>query len=325
MGAVHITIQEYFDTISETVGIKSGILLDRHEIKEILLQEVDEKFITRNDLQAGIRIRSEVFDEHINIVRRSIGNVDGTLSDTFAITDVLMRLHEHGIDGLAILKTLVEVHPKSGEPELDPPEIILRVQKKIKASDDNIIAIAIALGKRLFASNFISQPERQSWDGGQKLSDLFSCELKPSSQKFLDQKFIDYLASNQEKLESIHWRNFERFCAEFFDSFGYRIDLGPGSNDGGVDIRVFDPNDLSAPLILIQCKRYSKGNKVQIETVKSFYTDVLFENAKHGMIVTTSSIAAGGKKVCSTRKYPLSFAENSEVKKWAASLWRFRR
>lgn len=75
MGAIHTTIQDYFDTISETVGIKSGLLLTTEKIREILIEEFDDEFILEANLQYGIRIRSEVFESHIHYVRYRIGNV----------------------------------------------------------------------------------------------------------------------------------------------------------------------------------------------------------------------------------------------------------
>ncbi len=168
-------------------------------------------------------------------------------------------------------------------------------------------------------------PVLEDWDGGTPLQDLFNCELKSKKQSFFDQQFIDYLAANPQKLEGKHWRNFERFCAEFFDRLGLELNLGPGSKDEGLDIRAFDKKDLSKPLILIQCKRHKATESVKLETVKSLYTDVKFEGAELGLIATTSYIAPGGKKMATARKYPLSFAENEQVKKWAKTMWRYNK
>ncbi|MBI3219872.1 MAG: hypothetical protein HYZ44_10195 [Bacteroidetes bacterium] len=70
---------------------------------------------------------------------------------------------------------------------------------------------------------------------------------------------------------------------------------------------------------------YKKENKIDIPTVKAFYADVKFEQAKHGLIATTSFISDGGKKIVSARNYPLSFAENEDVKNWASAMWRYRK
>ncbi len=121
----------------------------------------------------------------------------------------------------------------------------------------------------------------------------------------------------------MHWRNFERFCAEYFRKLNYVVELGPGSKDGGIDIRAYDSSNAVKPTIVIQCKRHNETHKVEIEVVKAFFADVLFENAKHGIIITTSYIERGGKTISSARNYPLSFIEHDEVKKIAGSMWRY--
>jgi hypothetical protein len=72
------------------------------------------------------------------------------------------------------------------------------------------------------------------------LSDLFTRSDCPSnSSEFFDQRFIDFLVANVEELPLIHWRQFERLVAEYLHRQGYSVQLGPGSNDDGVDIRVW--------------------------------------------------------------------------------------
>lgn len=60
------------------------------------------------------------------------------------------------------------------------------------------------------------------------------------------------------------------------------MDLGKGTRDGGVDVRVWTDKESKAgpPLMLIQCKRYNGA--VGIETVKAFWADVHFEGAEKG-------------------------------------------
>ena len=123
----------------------------------------------------------------------------------------------------------------------------------------------------------------------------------------------------------MYWRNFERLTAEYFDRNGYAVTLGPGSKDGGVDIRLWpkDSDKTLPPLMLIQCKRYKQGSLVDVEYVKALWSDVDFEGAQSGLIATTARISPDGKRVCEARKYPLAFAENEAVKGWTRSMWRF--
>lgn len=322
MGAIVFSIKDYLDTIIDIVGIKSGLVLSRQEVLDILKSKFDDWYLSEDNHDLAIRVRSEEFEYHVRYVRVKIGNLTEEMMNPMLWADTLIKWHNKGVDPMPVIQSLVQVSAKYPHQRVDPQVVIDEMKAITQAPDELILEIVVMFANHQFQSSDITIPERQDWDGGTPLQDVFKCEIKTASGDFFEQKFLDYLAVNSDKLKSIHWRNFERFCAEFFNRLGYKIELGPGTNDGGVDIRAFDESNANKPLILIQCKRYKEDNKVDIETVKSFYTDVIFENAELGMIVTTSYIADGGKKVCLARKYPLTFAEKEDVKKWAAAMWR---
>ena len=323
MGAITTSIRNYLDTISEVVGIKAGILLSYDEIREVLKQKYDDWFIAEPNIDLGMRIRSEEFDSHIRFIRYRLGNLTKDMLNPFLASDRLIKYIDKGIDPSPAIHYLRSISAKYKNQKVDPLKIIEEIVKGAKVSRRLATDVVLMVADHQFQSSDILPPETEEWDGGTPLSNLFKMEIKSKEKDFVDQKFLDYLAVNQHKLTEIHWRNFERFCAEFFKKSGYEIKLGPGTNDGGIDIRAYDKKHPEKPLIVIQCKRYSENNKVEIETVKAFYTDVEFEKAVHGVIVTTSYIAAGGKRISNARKYPLSFIENEEVKQIAQSMWRY--
>ena len=161
--------------------------------------------------------------------------------------------------------------------------------------------------------------------GAIPLRSVFESEMIPNDPElYLDQRYIDYFVHNGEDLARMHWRNFERLTAEFFNQKGFEVQLGPGTKDGGVDVRVWpaDSDRSGPPLILIQCKRYKTTNDVEIESVKAFWTDVAYEGAHRGLIATTSRIAPDGVKISRARKWPLGFMENKQVSHWVKTMWR---
>ena len=128
------------------------------------------------------------------------------------------------------------------------------------------------------------------------LRELFSgVKAEPERGTYIDQRFIDYLAGNKEKLPSMHWRKFEDLTAEFFAREGYQVELGPGSNDDGVDVRIWKAGQDAAnhPHCLIQCKR--QKSKIERVVVKGLSADVQFEGADYGLIVTTSELSPGAR------------------------------
>ncbi len=318
MGHIIFRIRDFYDSTSELVAIKSGIILNRFNISKILRDTYKDDFLLDDNLDKGIRIGSDVVTNMVIDLRANIGNLSkhSTKSDYKVLEHYLEK--QKNIETLSIVSTayyLLINNPNSTRQDLIKKIIEKRNIDEILAN----AALNIAIENE---DTSIVLNSGTNWDGMTPLDKLFNIEVKPKNEiDFIDQKFIDYLSVNGHEIETIHWRNFERFCAEYFKRQGYHVVLGPGTNDGGTDIRVFkDKNDLNSSLILIQCKRYKEDRKVTIESVKSFYADVLFEGAQEGIIATTGYIASGGKKVCQVRKYNISFAEKINIKNWAKNM-----
>jgi len=142
-----------------------------------------------------------------------------------------------------------------------------------------------------------------TWKDVVELESLLQSEsLETLDGKFIDQRFIDYLDREFGSIDKINWRKFEGLAAEFFDRSGLSVALGPGRNDGNIDVRVW-PRDRDAdvpPTMLVQCKR--QGRKASKVVVRALWADILHEHASSGLIVTTSALSAGAEKVCSARE-----------------------
>jgi restriction system protein len=137
---------------------------------------------------------------------------------------------------------------------------------------------------------------------------------------FFDQRYINYLAANSDRLSDMNWRKFEGLTAEYFERRGYVVQIGKGRNDGGIDVRVWSPqSDPGAPPVqLIQCKRTKA--KIDKVLIKSLWADVVNENASGGIIVTTSSFSPGAREICKVRKYPVREMNREHVIQWLSQL-----
>ncbi|MDH0628981.1 restriction endonuclease [Pseudomonas mosselii] len=160
-----------------------------------------------------------------------------------------------------------------------------------------------------------------SRDFVQSLDQLFGkAEHSSKGGAFIDQRFIDYLSVNKDRIGDMHWRRFEELTAEFFQRQGFRVDLGPGSGDDGVDVRVWKPDSEPGanPLCLVQCKR----QKVKVEKVviKGLLSDIQWEKAEYGVIVTSSTLSPGAKTTIEARGYPIRAVERNAVSKWLMAL-----
>jgi HJR/Mrr/RecB family endonuclease len=167
-------------------------------------------------------------------------------------------------------------------------------------------------------------PKSSDWNGVIPLNDLFETEITPSdSSKYFEQRFVNYLLENTQDISKMHWRNFERLVTQYFSEKGYHVELGKGTKDGGIDIRIWskESSKNGPPLIIIQCKRH-KNMKIGVELVKSFYADVLYEKAGTGLIATTTSVTSGGQKLIKARGYNIEVAESEEIAKMVKEMWK---
>lgn len=326
--AIHLTSKNYVDNVLEITAIKSKILLTENNIislsekhdgleKLIELIQSEEKYL---------RIYYDEIDNDIINLRKIIGNLsDFRTANVYMIQEFKSRIMAHNTNKEVeriqqVVSTLVD------EKAINNPERIINLSEKMRVHPKYVIENLLILGEmdnRLSLSSKM-YTDGKIWNGIIPLSDLFEKEISPKNKAIhFDQEFINFLHENNESLSKMHWRNFERLIAQFFNSTGYEVELGPGSNDGGIDIRVYnkEKKEVGPPLIIIQCKRYKEENTVDINIVKAFYADLLHEGAERGLIATSSRIAPGGNKIITARNYNIDVAEATEVKDMVSTMW----
>lgn len=315
------------DLISEEVGCKSGLLLSDHELRSVGEREGIEDLIelTREE-DSLLRIRPEEIEDVVVHVRKALGNLPDDSSGMGLMVQRIKDLHHQGANLSPICDAISQV-VQSGKYKVIGEEAMEEIIALSGANPLHVLEVLGAIVDMQSRSVVSLFPRMRAalWDGVIPLSNLFEGELVPKDPEvYLDQRFIDYLAANGEDLERMHWRNFERLCGEFFRRQGYEVELGPGTKDGGTDVRVWTDRESKAgpPLLMIQCKRYKSTNLVGVETVKAFWADVHFEKAEGGLLATTSRATKEGRKLSEARQWPLTFAENQEVRQWARSMWR---
>jgi restriction system protein len=330
MGSINFSAASMFGTLSDVVGTKSGLALNRRQLAELLGR--DERF---QEFQAlgdddWVRIHSSTAEEMIEFLLFSVGRLE-RINNPFLIERLLHKykkkpakltivyaISEEFIDFLN--ETLANPDLKRGD-RIDPSPFMLKCLKKhgrlgFEISNDLIINYAIQLEIKSWHVPTISE-----WTDIAELNDLFFSEgLASQCGQFFDQRYIDYLHRNFDDIDRINWRKFEGLTAEYFDRQGFRVDVGPGRNDDGIDVRVWPSTDSldSPPAIIVQCKRQKQS--IEKVIVKSLYADVVHAEAKSGLIVTTSRLSPGAKAVCSVRQYPIVEADRATVRTWVAEM-----
>ncbi len=323
--ASHAVLKDLLDLLSDELAYRSGILLSQREVREVAVHVPDESVreVLLRDLDGVIYRASDIYADLARGLRVVIGNLSDDQPAMLRRMDASVAVSAAGYDPSRIMMEFVDVGSARSDKTLGE-DAIIEVQRRTGAPREVVTAVFLMIADHLEREATPFLPDRVSWDGAVPLADLFGAELIPiDADAYVDQRFLDFLAARGERLDEIHWRNFERLCAEFFRRLGFVVHLGPGSKDGGIDLRVWNDDNHQTPFLLVQCKRYDEDRLVKIETVKALWEDVRFEGAEHGLIATTSRISPGGKRVAESRAYRLGFAENARVREWSQSMWRF--
>jgi len=325
MGNINASIAYFRDVVTEEVACKAGLLLTDNEALTILKkQEHSDAWLFEHPRNSGTRVRPEDVESIILSLRYGVGNLpDGPMGMDRRII-MTKKLLKEGLDPTPLYNAFKEV-VGSGKYKVIGEEAMKEILQISAFPPAIVYEFLMSVHEQMDLSvNWFNVSERDvTW--AVPLNDLFQTEHVPDDPDvYLDQRYIDYLFRNSEDLHKIQWRNFERLTAEFFQRRNYEIELGPGTKDGGIDVRVWPgkSDKDGPPLLIIQCKRYTEGNDVHVETVKAFWSDVVYENAQHGIIATTSRVSPEGIKLSRARAWPLGFVHNKQVQHWINTMWR---
>lgn len=327
MGSINFGPKVLPDNLAEIAGYKAGLAMSVEEICDHLTGTFFPD-IVRDSETSGVRLRSEKYEDlYYNLLHRIGYTRELYLGPSIEHAKLFHRFEANSVEldfYMSVTATMnhfmrTEIQNGNKNPT-DPRAILAEVKKVLGVSG---VKIAIEMYEIINRGIFMN-PHRgigSEWINPLELKGLFrGTNQQPEKGRFIDQRYIDYLSNNQDRLGDIHWRQFEKLTAEFYERDGYKVDLGPGSGDDGVDVRVWKP-DVSpgdSPLCIVQCKR--QKDKIEKVVVKGLYADVQFEQAEYGVIVTTSELSPGAKTTISARGYDIQAVEKDGVKRWLTKL-----
>jgi len=327
MGSLNFAKGTFADHLHEVVGCKAGIAASIEQMCDLLTESGHADEIIDSE-KYGLRIRSEEYEDLYYNLLYKVGVTEKPCQGIIEVLNLSRELAKlHGQDfsqGIfqiyhTQIKIQTDIAIKEGRKSLDPSDMIRQASAKYGEKGFKAIISFIEVYDRLMKYNPFCGPRYSDWTDVLDLSDLFSSyKSKVTKGDFLDQRFIDFLSVNQDKIGKIHWRKFEELVGECFTKFGYSVELGPGSNDDGVDLRVWKGATTGSPEYIIQCKR--QESKIDKVTVKGLYADVQEEGAEMGLLVTTSEFSPGARKTIDVRGYPIGEVNGEMIIKWLVEL-----
>jgi hypothetical protein len=144
------------------------------------------------------------------------------------------------------------------------------------------------------------------------------CSLVVPDFDAITAELIAYFAHHPEDLHRLTPRAFEELLSAVFANQGYRSELGPGWNDGGVDIRLYQKDSIGEILTLVQAKKYSPDRPIRLEAVAALSAIVDKEKANRGLFVTTSRFLPQSSTFAAQSGFRLVLADSQDIAKWCA-------
>lgn len=320
MGGIWMANKSFVDSFVEIVGFKAGLVLQRDKLLTLIAEASPDIAARLADPYGGTRIGSDEYEEVVAFLLYRVGNLETPRIGSPA-SDVY-----HRFKGDPEAETLIDpvselfiAFMESGQQ--DGGAFVADAYARFGAKGADI-ALEYLKGTMRYLQRSPWQKIRHvDWKDERELTDLFASErLESMHGKFFDQRFIDYIARNFEEIDDVHWRQFEGATAEFFERQGFTVDIGPGRNDDGIDLRVYpkEVTDDMPPLIIVQCKR--ERRKIGKTLLKSVYADVLHEKAESGLIVTTTDWSPGTKTMQQARGYPVEAINRAKLRDWIGAM-----
>ena len=320
MGGIWGSREFFSGALTEIAGYKAGVVLTANELFD-LMREQDVANILDPDGPGGGRVHSTSFEEAVVYLLYKLGNTSSPRNVSISIE----LFHKYrGSPQAAVLEQIIErwlhflkaaIKQRRQDQSIDPSPFLYTVYQKLGRGGASIAMELIDGWQRDLHRSAWGAIRNFEWLDTVELRGLFqSAGLETQHAQFFDQRYIDYLSQNFTDMDRMHWRKFEGLTAEFFQREGFHVQLGPGSNDGGIDLRIYPDrnNPEMPPMIIVQCKRQKA--KIDKTLVKAVYADVLDEGAGSGLIVTTSTLSPGAEAVRTVRNYPVDVADRTTLR-----------
>ena len=117
------------------------------------------------------------------------------------------------------------------------------------------------------------------------------------------------------KLLMVSGSEFEDIIADLFRALGYGdVERIGGSGDLGVDLSAIDQNGLR---VIVQCKRYGRGQRIGSPAVQMLIGAVANQGADRGIFVTTSTYTAPAIQAASSGRVTIDLIDGDGLTRLA--------
>lgn len=142
------------------------------------------------------------------------------------------------------------------------------------------------------------------------------CSLLKPDFNTIHHEMFEYFGTDPRRLQKLHWREMEILVYELLRSQGFTVELGPGSNDGGIDLILLCGDPVGDLLTAVQVKRYRSNRKIGLEAVQALYGAKCANEMNHTMFVTSSSFLPSAQRFAARQNVKMDLYTSKDVVEW---------
>lgn len=141
-------------------------------------------------------------------------------------------------------------------------------------------------------------------------------------EPYFDEKELGYIEQIKNTLYDMSSREFEIFISKYFESQGYETKVTKRTRDGGFDI-ICKKNKPTKLILLVECKHYTEGNKVNVQLVRGLYGVHCAEGVNQSILVTTSTFTKPARDFADEQKTLMQLIDIDDLVEWITDEIRF--
>lgn len=142
----------------------------------------------------------------------------------------------------------------------------------------------------------------------------------------VNDELMRWLSKHPEYLHELPPRKFEEVVCEILRDQGHQAHLTKETRDGGWDINAVIKTSIGELLVIVECKRWAKDRKVDLQVVERFLHSVRDKaKANVGLIATTTLFTRDARKHALEYNHLLKLADFNQIKEMASHYGKWHR
>ena len=142
------------------------------------------------------------------------------------------------------------------------------------------------------------------------------CSLVEEEFSDIYHEIYSRFGENTDALRQLKWRQFEKLLASIFRNQGYDVELGPGTGDGGVDLKLLQRDPIGDILTFVQAKKYAPHRKITLEPVQALYGASVASGVTSSVFVTTSEYLPSARTFAARENVHMDLYTSADVVDW---------